>query len=319
LNDCAEVRPLVEKLHDLEASSAEKLRAEAHLEKCSTCRSHFEFLLTLSEESRSMTFHEPPESYWQHLPRKVLDRIDSEDARPRGFFALLFTPPVLQWAGLGAALVLVAAVGVSVLREEPRVAPPPPASVSLPAAPPPVAEETAAPERPEAPAAAEAPAQSYAATQSAPLMARDEMAAAEPGPDSQDSELAVDAGVPAESVASLPQQKEEPLAESVREKSAAPLERANHARAAAAPTRLSSVAVDDCEAIRREADSLGATPSGADARYRLALCSLLRHDRDATDELEARAVEDSEAFLALEAEGARAEEIREKLRRIKPD
>ncbi len=71
--------------------------------------------------------------------------------------------------------------------------------------------------------------------------------------------------------------------------------------------------------MRQKAGALGETPSGTDARYELALCSLQRHEREATGELEALAVQDAEAFLVLEGEGTRAEEVREKLRRIRPN
>ncbi len=88
-----------------------------------------------------MTFPKPPESYWEHLPRKVLERIDSEERRPSGFFGSLFAPSLLRWAALGATLVLIAAVGVSVLREDWKPEPaaaalaPPPAVLPLPTEP----------------------------------------------------------------------------------------------------------------------------------------------------------------------------------------
>ncbi len=163
VTDCAEIRLLVEKLADVEATAAEKLAAEAHLERCPSCRSHVEFLASLSAESRSLRFPEPPESYWEHLPRRVLARIDSEDRRPSGIWKILLAPSVLRFSALGATLVLVTALGLSVLRERP-VAPAPAAPAPAPAAP---ARE------PEAPAPAE-PIDS-------PPMARDEAAAAAAG------------------------------------------------------------------------------------------------------------------------------------------
>lgn len=296
-----------------------------------------------------MTLEEPPESFWEHLPRKVLDRIESEEKRTPGFFAFLLLPSTLRWGALGATLVLAAAVGVSILREKPLAslshsAPP----ASLPVQPlrevpeeAPVDEPTlvlnaqdepqtkAAPESParasRAESAREAP--SIAEPREVPKMARDEAV-----PTAEESEAAQEAAAPpespalTESVATLASSaSRESVDTSRRKENEAAFESANRPRAAGESARLSRAVLEDCEVIRREAATLGATPEGADARYRLALCSLQKHERDATpkplknDELEERAVEDAEAFLVIETEGARAEEVREKLRRIKQD
>jgi hypothetical protein len=333
LTDCAELRPLVEKLHDFEATPAEKLAAEAHLEECPGCRSHLEFLLNVAEQSRSMTYHEPPESYWDHLPGRILERIDSEGRRPPGFLSLLLAPPVLRWAGLGATLVLVAAVGVSLFREEPGASAPPPASASLRDPAPLAIEERTVPEEPDTPSPAAPPAQarSNEVAEAPPPMARDEKAekpdsepeAAEESAEARESEeagLAFDAASVPESAVVLSKSENEAQSaskiESERRAEVATLA-ANRARGAAAPDRLARVAIESCEALRRKAASLGATREGADARYHLAICSLLRHEQDGTDPLEVLAVEDAEAFLELEPQGARAEEIRERVRRMR--
>jgi hypothetical protein len=57
---------------------------------------------------------------------------------------------------------------------------------------------------------------------------------------------------------------------------------------------------------------------GADARFRLAVCSLERYEGQPTDEHRIQAIEDAQAFLARESEGERAELVREKLNRIQP-
>jgi hypothetical protein len=150
-------------------------------------------------------------------------------------------------------------------------------------------------------------------------MARDETAESEPGPDSPDSEepkLSLDSEAPAEHM--VLEERVESLEDARREEPA--LVRTNRA-AAGTPSAaaLSRVTVEDCEAVRREAESSPAGRESADARYRLAVCSLMRHEREATAELEALAVKDAEAFLALESEGARADQVRTLLRRIKPD
>jgi hypothetical protein len=254
-----------------------------------------------------MPFPEPPESYWEHLPRKVLDRIDSESRRPSGFFRILLAPSMLRWGALGATLLVVTTVGVSVLREDPRTPSPP---AVRPARPAPVAE------------APEAETRVAAEPSTAPPMARDEAAPEaaqiESLPGAEERE-----GAPAETVAT-PDSTED-YVRSLRpasKENVHALPSASRARPTAAPAALSRTVPMDCDALRRDLASLGALrdgPDGSDARFRLALCSLEGHEREATDVLRTRAIEDAEAFLAGEGEGARAEEIREKLRRIRRD
>ena len=268
-----------------------------------------------------MTFPGPPEFYWEHLPRKVLDRIDSESRRPSGFFRILLAPSMLRWGALGATLLVVTTVGVSVLREDPRT-PSPPAVGPARAAP--VAE---APE-------AETETRVAAERSTAPPMARDEAAfEAEPFeslPSAEERE-----GAPAETVAipATPDSTEDvvPSLRPASKENVHVLQSASRGRPAATPGSLSRAVLEDCDALRRRVAAIGELGAqraqraqrdgqdGSDARFRLALCSLERYERDATDELRKRAIEDAEAFLAGESEGARAEEIREKLGRIKPD
>ncbi len=313
MTDCNEFVALVEKHSDGEATAAGKLAAETHLEKCPSCRRHVEFLASLTEESRSMPFPEPPESYWEHLPRKVLDRIDSGSRHPPGFLRILLAPSMLRWGALGATLLVVTTVGVSVLREDPRTPSPP---AVRPARPAPVAKAPEAENR----AAAE--------PSTVPPMARDEAAPEaariESLPGAEESK-----GAPAETVAT-PDSTDD-YARSLRpasKENVHVLESASQARPAAAAAGLSRAVLEDCDALRRRVAAVGELSAqraqtdggdGSDARFRLALCSLERYERDATDELRKRAIEDAEDFLAGESEGARAEEIREKLGRIKPD
>jgi hypothetical protein len=310
VTDCAEILALVEKVSDFEATDAEKLAARAHLEKCPSCRSHAEVLASLTEESRSMPFPEPPESYWEHLPRKVLDRIDAERRRP-GFFRVLLAPSILRWGALGATLLLVTTVGVSVLREDTRT-------------------PVLAPVLPVAPVVEVPQAQAQVAEEPivSPPMARDEAVPAsleetqlESLPKSEERErLSADSSVstpaaPAEAVVTI--HSNEAVGTSLQRENVQILESARPR--AAAPAGLSRVVLEDCEALRREVASLGDGPGSEDARFQLALCSLESHQREATEELRTRAIEDAEAFLAGESEGVRAEEVRKKLRRIKPD
>ena len=72
--NCEEAIRLVEKLADGEASEHEKSQAESHLGRCADCRSHYDFVLALSEASANAPSPEPPSSYWELLPSKVLSR-----------------------------------------------------------------------------------------------------------------------------------------------------------------------------------------------------------------------------------------------------
>jgi hypothetical protein len=257
-----------------------------------------------------MPFPEPPESYWEHLPRKVLDRIDAERRRP-GFFRVLLAPSILRWGALGATLLLVTTVGVSVLREDTRT-------------------PVLAPVLPVAPVVEVPQAQAQVAEEPivSPPMARDEAVPAsleetqlESLPKSEERErLSADSSVstpaaPAEAVVTI--HSNEAVGTSLQRENVQILESARPR--AAAPAGLSRVVLEDCEALRREVASLGDGPGSEDARFQLALCSLESHQREATEELRTRAIEDAEAFLAGESEGVRAEEVRKKLRRIKPD
>ena len=75
---CEQMLPLIEKLADGEAAPSEKARAEAHMEACESCRAHFHFLEALPEAARKAPLPEPPEMYWEVLPRKVMARIEEE-------------------------------------------------------------------------------------------------------------------------------------------------------------------------------------------------------------------------------------------------
>jgi hypothetical protein len=292
---CAEILTLVEKLSDGEATVKEKLEAEAHLEICPGCRGHASFLASLAREARSVSFPEPPTSYWEHLPQRVLDRIDSESRRT--FWGDLVAPAVLRWLALGGALLVAVAVSVSVLRDDARA--------PAPAAPPAAKEASPA----VAPAAAEPEAE--------PPMARDEAA-----PPVARQSAPRPAAAPAEGSAAS--EAETGTADSNepprRRESAQNLARAARPGAELASSAVSSEGgIEDCDSLRRSIDSLAEEQPRAHARYRLALCSIRGYQNEATEELRKRAIEDAEAFLASEEDGPRADEIREKLRGIRPD
>lgn len=310
MTDCTEALSLVEKLADKEASAAEKRAAESHLTECSSCRSHLEFLLSLSKEARSMSFPEPPDAYWEHLPRRVLDRIETEAGRTsRGrFFRILLASSTLRWGALGATLLVLATFGISVLREDSRtLAPPgPPAAMEArqpevrvsvePGAPPPMARDEPAPE---------------------PAKRESEVVS---GEDDRADTIAMPAAAPEESASAFEARDVSgaPDPRELEKQNALTLESANRPRAAAAPARLArGVALENCEGLRRAADSIHEGPERAEVLYRLATCSLGRHEREPDDELRKLAIEDAEAFLAVEGAGPRADEIRERLDRAR--
>jgi hypothetical protein len=279
MTSCTSILPLVEKLSDQEATAGERAAVSAHLETCASCRFHAEFLASLLKRAREVPFPEPPPSYWERLPLRVLDRIDSEGKRP-GFGGIWLWAPA-------AAVLLVAALSLTLLREappSPATPPAPRAEASGPVAAPPMARDEAPPElerkellraaerdEPPVPAAAAAPAETFTTPSSA----------------ENSAEVAV---------------KEESASE--------------RARARSGPAAVGSAPGGDCDSLRRQA---GARGRDLDTQYLLALCSLERFERQGTEKRREQAIEDAEAFLAIEKEGPRAEEIREKLRRIRPD
>jgi Putative zinc-finger len=211
--DCSRAEGLVEKLFDGEASSAERREAEAHLENCAACRSHLEFLASMAERARDRTPPEPPEAYWEHLPRRILGRIEEEGSPSRGWLRKLF-PGGLRWVApavaLFASLIVVVAVGTRFLRDSPgmemsepnaRTEPRAPAE-GLPASPMSREREEEQPSAlAESPSSSPSPSPSPSASaapsvsapnersEKAPPMARDEKPAASPAQSSEDAEV----------------------------------------------------------------------------------------------------------------------------------
>ena len=114
---CDDFLPLIEKLVDGEAAAAERQQAEAHLESCASCKSHFRFLKALPEAARQTSLPAPPDMYWEVLPRKIMSRIEKEGAtRRRGWFSQMLAPSRLRWGGALAAALVAAVLGLRVLQ-----------------------------------------------------------------------------------------------------------------------------------------------------------------------------------------------------------
>lgn len=114
---CDDFLPLIEKLVDGEAAAAERQQAEAHLESCTSCQSHFRFLKALPEAARQASLPDPPDMYWEVLPRKIMSRIEKEGAtRRRGWFSQMLAPSRLRWGGALAAALVAAVLGLRVLQ-----------------------------------------------------------------------------------------------------------------------------------------------------------------------------------------------------------
>jgi hypothetical protein len=78
-------------------------------------------------------------------------------------------------------------------------------------------------------------------------------------------------------------------------------------------------APENCDELRRAVAAMVDGPDRNDARYRLAICSLDRYERKESEELRKLAIEDAERFLSVEGQGPRADGIRLRLGRIRPD
>jgi hypothetical protein len=309
VSECVVLR-LVEKLADGEATAEERIVAEEHLPTCPGCRGHLEFLVSVAGRAPALPLPEPPESYWEHLPRRVLDRIDAEEWRPSRVWRFLPATPLLRWGVLGAALVAAAAVSLSVLREESRT---PPASGPAPARV--VASPEAQTPSPLEPAPSPPMARDEAAPAAAERESLPEVEKLEPSPKPSPAPAALP---PADSVVVEPPEEYEAREPSVAVGNMRVREQAESPGAATAAL-ASRMVREDCGAFRREVEAFparSAEPGASDARFELALCSLQLYEREGTQELRALAVEDAESFLAGESEGVRAERIREELRRL---
>jgi hypothetical protein len=106
----------------------------------------------------------------------------------------------------------------------------------------------------------------------------------------------------------------------LRKENAPALAGASRPRAAAARATLSrEAATENCDELRRVVAAMDDGPDRNDARYHLATCSLDRHERKESEELRKLAIEDAERFLSVEGQGPRADEIRGRLDRLRPD
>jgi hypothetical protein len=321
-------RALIEKLVDGELDDVAQKEMEAHLATCEFCRSHHAFLAAVAESARDPALPEPPPSYWEHLPRKILARLDSEEmASPGGgFWQRLLEPDALKWEALVATLLVVVAVGATALRRN-LLAPP---SERPSSAAPAETERRVAPAEavppPEAPVEPEAP----PSEPKAPSMARDEAfredEAVEGSALATETEEAVQslgyaAGEPPGPVASAPAAMPAPSiareqAEAEPGRAKTNLQRPTAALRARAYSAQEDLGITDCDLLR---DRIAGDPeSSASVWYELARCSVRRYGEDPRPELRDLAIEDAEAFLRRESEGARAEEVRRALERLQP-
>ena len=327
---CDKALALVEKLVDDEASPAEKREVEAHLGECASCREHFHFLTAVGTHYRAAELPEPPESYWEHLPRKIQKRIARESARERGgFFARILSPAVLRFGAIAATVVVVVAVGVNVLREDSLN----PSQEAAPAVAPPAAkeEDRSEPEPPASPPARrderfeEKHAAESAGLRSLGDVARNEDKPAEAAFLPSEPVAAAQSAEGLQSgVADVATEAEDRLEKSTAREQFSQLAVQNEPAAAAAPAAgradvSRTRAVDDCERFRQLLSAGDVEGNrAADIRYDLARCSIRSLPPDATEERRAQARADAEAFLALESEGTRADEIRKALRTTGP-
>lgn len=336
---CDQAMRLAEKLADGEAKPSERREAESHLESCAECRAHYDFVVALASASENVEWPEPPEAYWQHFPSKVLARLEREPpAEGQRLWQRLFAPPVLRFGAVAATLTVVVAVGFSVLRDEPLQ--PEPAQVPASVGKPP-AEEIAgsvAPERaPEKSGriepASRAPEPAPALLKALPEKEEGQLGGLEYSADvanpANPAKPAGVAGVAAEqsvrdSPAAAPPRRREnralrALAEAPAETVVATEEATNAELARKeAPVRARSAVMSPCAEWRDYLARNGDEGSESlEARYQVALCSLERYTRDPSDEARATAERDAEAFLAMESDGDRADEVRERAEQLR--
>lgn len=351
---CKAALALIEKLADGEASPTEIRDAEAHVALCPDCREHLLALkafATLSREARESLPPEPPDSYWEHLPRRILKRIDSEGLTRQSLWRRLLAPDMLRIQAIVVSCVLLVAVGVTVFRgglrdmAAPALAPPPrqapapavPAPSTVPGLPADEEEKRTQDQR------ADLSALGYLAE--TPPIARDEPAEA-PVASFSDAAKTAQAPPPPEAPASVaatpapePARAREVVAEADRllvveerassEEDAFQLLKQKRENEREAPLRSRAAAnralavdsagdSDPCAGWRRFLETYGGAGTRSDdARYELARCSLRRFEQAPAESSRETAIADAEAFLEHETEGPRAEEIRKALEAVR--
>jgi anti-sigma factor RsiW len=344
--DCDRALTLLEKLVDSEASPAETREVESHLRGCPSCRGELRFLEAVARHSRTSELPEPPESYWEHLPRKIGRRIESERRGPtRGLLGRILSPGVVRLGALAASAVLLVVVGVNVLRDDALHVAPASAPETSPLAE--AVPKVTADDEPAAPPAASPPPpaprqqQELSAKETEALRSLGYVAGAEEAPAEaksapaepqaaaaarRRSETAEEEGLESGSgladTANVPHLKRADERETQEQISQFGIRNEAAPAAAGRPgaARARSVAVADCERWRRMlADGPGEGRTAADVRYELAACTIRALEVDASAERREAAIADGEAFLALEAEGERAEEIRAALARLREE
>ncbi len=335
--ECQIATRLVEKLVDGEATAEEKARAENHLEDCETCRAHYAFLMSIAELGQKRRLPEPKESYWESLSRNVLARIAEEkEGWPAGNVGLraraILGGTAMRFAGLAAGVLLAVAVVWNVTSTRPHA----PSSseadsvtVSPRSATTPFAEQEEARAQPPSKAAAAPEPRWRAAAESreksADRVTSEEGREPEPPVAAKSMEYVQAPEVPLV-------QDFEPAAQSQNAPRASaagvPSTEAKRARAAdEAVTTLGSASRllpppseaeprDSCEGFRQALRTVGEGEDAIDVRFQLARCELARYESEPSEEARRRALADGEAFLVLEPEGSRAEEIRQAISRV---
>jgi len=368
---CDQAIRLVEKLADGEAKPSERTEAETHLESCADCRSHYQFVRALESASEKIDWPEPPETYWSHLPSKVLTRLERERPAKRGsFWQKLLAPPVLRFGAVAATLSVVVAVGYSVLQND-QLQPEPEMAQSA------RSPASAGQRQVDDKAAGVSPRPALAGGVS-PKPALGAGVADDPGFESQPpaalpslsvdpasvepdesgrvesarrtadlegpTELTNAAGLAGRGAdqefqdrpaAAPPRRREnralrslaeapgEPVEATVATEEAttaelAPIDASVELARKEAPARAQSSVADRCAEWRDYLARNGDEGSDSlEARYQVALCSLERYTSEPSGEARATAERDVEAFLAMESDGDRADDVRARAERLR--
>jgi len=364
---CDQAIRLVEKLADGEAKPSERTEAESHLESCEDCRSHYQFVRALVSASEKIDWPEPPEAYWQHLPSKVLARLEREEPA-RSLWQKLLSAPVLRFGAVAATLTVVVAVGFSVLENdqlqlESELAQPASAgkrqtdekAAGVSAEPEPLADKapslavesaSAAPEEsgrvesarrtsqrrplPESFVVAPTPLPTQSAEEAETELAADVAntvglaegvserslgdAPAAASPSGRDNRmLRALAEAPAEPGEAMVATEEAPSDEIAPVEASVVLVRKQQA-----PARARTSVTDRCGEWRAYlAENGDEGRDSLEALYEVALCSLERYASEPSDDARAAAVKDVEAFLTIESDGERADEVRSRSEQLR--
>ena len=108
--ECRKIEKWVSNNIDGELSEKKKKILEAHLKKCSSCRSYAKVIQRIHKETKSLETPEVSPVYWEEFTSSLKTKISSSLPEKRRGGALFLR---WKWAWVGAGLIFVIVVGLT--------------------------------------------------------------------------------------------------------------------------------------------------------------------------------------------------------------